>query len=156
MKKTRMIAIAMLTLMLVSILAVAAQGASAYHEKELSVIELVNAERKANGLSALELDSGLMFVADARAEEILINYSHTRPNGTDFYTIFNEEKTWIDYEFCGENLGRGTVCSAKEIVQAWMNSPAHRSNILNGEFTRIGVAYVEQGNIGYWVQLFAL
>ena len=57
----------------------------------------------------------------------------------------------IDYRTAGENIAMGQR-TPQEVVNAWMNSPGHRANILNGDFTHIGVGYVEQGN--YWTQQF--
>lgn len=50
----------------------------------------------------------------------------------------------------GENIARGQT-SAQQVTNAWMNSPGHRANILNEDFTHIGVGYVEEGN--YWTQI---
>ena len=40
----------------------------------------------------------------------------------------------------------------EQVVQAWMDSPGHRENIMNSSFTHIGVGYVASGN--YWTQMF--
>lgn len=57
----------------------------------------------------------------------------------------------ITYKSAGENIAQGQR-SPQEVVQAWMDSPGHRANILNGKFTHIGVGYVKSGN--YWTQQF--
>lgn len=54
-----------------------------------------------------------------------------------------------DDRTCGENLGEG-FSSAEAVMKAWLNSPAHRRNIMNGEFTEIG--FGRSGN--YWCAHF--
>lgn len=54
----------------------------------------------------------------------------------------------------GENIAYGQK-SPEEVMEAWMNSPGHRANILNEKFTTIGVGYYKSANgINYWSQLF--
>lgn len=57
----------------------------------------------------------------------------------------------VDYRTAGENIAKGQR-TPQQVVNAWMNSEGHRANILNGNFTHIGVGYVEQGN--HWTQQF--
>ena len=62
-----------------------------------------------------------------------------------------------DYKctLCGENIAAGQG-DPKDVVEAWMNSPGHRANIMNNDFKKIGVGYSEGGEYGkYWAQLFA-
>ncbi|WP_131774098.1 CAP domain-containing protein, partial [Protofrankia symbiont of Coriaria myrtifolia] len=58
------------------------------------------------------------------------------------------------YRMLGENVAAGQNSPA-EVMDGWMNSPGHRRNILNGEFTQIGVGYARGGSYGiYWTQVF--
>lgn len=57
----------------------------------------------------------------------------------------------ISYKPAGENIVKGQRIP-QEVVKAWMNSPGHRANLLNANFTHIGVGYVKTGN--YWTQQF--
>jgi uncharacterized protein YkwD len=57
----------------------------------------------------------------------------------------------ISYKAAGENIAMGQR-TPEEVVTAWMNSPGHRANILNANFTHLGVGYVASGN--YWTQMF--
>ncbi|SPT92496.1 YkwD protein [Bacillus subtilis] len=57
----------------------------------------------------------------------------------------------ISYKTAGENIAKGQK-TPEEVVKAWMNSEGHRKNILNPNFTHIGVGYVESGSI--WTQQF--
>lgn len=116
------------------------------------VVSLVNQERAGYGLSALTIDTTLQSAAAVRAKEIVSSFSHTRPNGSDFSTIFKEFN--VSYRTGGENLAWGQR-SPEEVVAAWMNSPSHRANILNSGFNKIGVGiYVNSNGTMYWSQLF--
>ena len=65
---------------------------------------------------------------------------------------FDMMKTFgISYKSAGENIAMGQT-TPEQVVQAWMNSPGHRENIMNSSFTHIGVGYVASGN--YWTQMF--
>jgi uncharacterized protein YkwD len=57
----------------------------------------------------------------------------------------------VNYKSAGENIAQGQR-TPQEVVQAWMNSPGHRKNILSRDFTHIGVGYESQGN--HWTQMF--
>ncbi len=113
------------------------------------VIRLVNEERAKNGVPALGTTVELCKAADARAQELISNYSHTRPNGTSCFTMLKERN--IFYMTAGENIAYG-FHSPKAVVDGWMNSPGHRANILNHNFNKIGVGFTDRGY--FWVQMF--
>lgn len=117
-------------------------------DKADQVAALVNAERAKAGLSALALDKELSANATVRAEEIVNNFSHTRPNGASFSSAIT-----ISYRRAGENIAYGYP-TAEAVMDGWMNSSGHRANILQSSFTKIGVGVVQRGNTLYWVQLF--
>lgn len=117
------------------------------------VVRLVNEERAKEGLSALTIDAGLEAAGNVRAKEIVSSFSHTRPNGSSFATAIQEQG--VSYRSSGENIAWGQR-SPEEVVDAWMNSPGHRANIMNAKFTRIGVGHYQNGaGTNYWAQLFA-
>ncbi len=116
------------------------------------VLEIVNRERAANGLSALKLDTALSKVAQAKAEDMLKNnyFSHTSPT---YGSPFEMLKTFgISYRSAGENIAKGQK-TPESVMQAWMASSGHRKNIL-GNYTRLGVGYVNKNGVTYWVQMF--
>ena len=118
------------------------------------VVRLVNAERAKAGLSPLGTFDALTAAAQLRAPELITKFDHTRPNGSKCFTAL-EEAGVSGYYTAGENIAAGQRSPA-EVVDGWMNSPGHRANILNPDFTHIGVGYI-QGGGGYghyWVQLF--
>ena len=115
------------------------------------VIELVNQERTSRGLQPLLKHDGLMVAAAARARELSQRYSHTRPDGSECFTIL-----WhlgIDYGYAGENIAMGQR-TPEVVMNDWMNSSGHRANILNENYDCIGVGYTMVDGHPYWVQLF--
>ncbi|RJS59453.1 CAP domain-containing protein [Bacillus sp. PK3_68] len=123
-------------------------GLSAFEQQ---VIDLTNNERQKAGLQPLKADSELSSVARKKSEDMLAKnyFSHTSPTyGSPFDMM---KKFGITYRTAGENIAKGQRTPA-EVVKAWMESPGHRANILNKDYTHIGVGYVENGNI--WTQMF--
>ena len=110
---------------------------------------LVNEQRAANGLPALAWDNGLTQAAQVRAQECQQVFSHTRPDGTDWWTVNS------DIMF-GENLAKGYDAAA-DVVDAWMNSTTHRAAILNSEFTTAGIGiYLGSDGTWYWAENFGM
>jgi len=126
--------------------------AGALADKSSDVLDLVNQEREAAGLKDLQLNEDLNRVAELRAQEIVENWSHTRPNGEEWKTAFKDAGVSASYR--GENLAMGQS-SAEVTVDGWMSSEGHRDNILNKKFTKMGVATVVVDGVTYWVQVFA-
>ncbi|WP_078380414.1 CAP domain-containing protein [Sutcliffiella halmapala] len=120
-------------------------------QTEQKVIELTNAERRKNGLSDLKADAPLSNVAREKSKDMKAKnyFSHQSPTYGSPFDMMRD--FGISYNTAGENIAMGQR-SPEEVVQAWMNSEGHRKNILNGNFTHIGVGYVQDGN--YWTQMF--
>ncbi len=113
----------------------------------LRAYNLVNAQRAAAGLTALVWDSNLESTASVRAQEAFVSFSHTRPNGRPWYTVNSAIMG-------GENLAFG-FNDSDSAVNAWMNSPTHRENILYPTFTKIAISvYVADNGTYYWAQEF--
>lgn len=118
---------------------------------ENKVLELVNAERAKNGLSALQMDESVRKVARVKSSDMSQNnyFSHTSPTyGTPFEML---KSYGISYKSAGENIAQGYT-SPEAVVNGWMNSSGHRANILNASYTHIGIGYEANGN--YWTQMF--
>jgi uncharacterized protein YkwD len=119
------------------------------------IVKLVNEARAKEGLQPLTLDPLLRQGAQVRAEECVKVFSHTRPNGTSYKTAISEAGVVSNYT--GENVACGHS-SPQQVVKAWLNSPGHRDNILNSNFTKIGVGLEKNVGNGYkgysWSQLF--
>ncbi|MDD6811441.1 MAG: CAP domain-containing protein [Lachnospiraceae bacterium] len=112
----------------------------------LAVLEQINRERKAVGLAELVWDDELAAAADVRAKEITVSFSHTRPNGSEWWTV-NEKAVY------GENLAKGYQ-NAESVMKAWMDSPEHKDNILYPGFRKVGIAVYKFGEQWYWAQEF--
>ncbi|MBQ5417684.1 MAG: Ig-like domain-containing protein [Oscillospiraceae bacterium] len=113
------------------------------------VIKLVNKERSKRGLDPLTTTDKLRDAAEKRAKELGKSFSHTRPNGTSCFTVLGEYG--ISYSAAGENIANGQD-TPEEAMESWMNSEMHKKNILNPDYTGIGVAYDEDTDS--WVQIF--
>lgn len=115
------------------------------------VLYLVNIERAKVGAAPLRLSGDLMDASEIRAREIVQVFSHTRPNGQPFNSLIKN-----GYYTAGENIAAGNS-TPEAVVNQWMNSPGHRANILNSDYTELGVGYAYAGNseyTHYWVQIF--
>jgi uncharacterized YkwD family protein len=114
------------------------------------VVTLVNQQRAKAGLSALKVsNSTLTKMALDKAKDMYNNgyFDHNSPTyGSPFDMM---KKYGIRYSYAGENIAKGQR-TPQEVMTGWMNSPGHRANILNANFTTIGVAYYN----GVWVQEF--
>lgn len=115
------------------------------------VLQLVNQERAKAGLSSLTSEAAITAAANVRAQESRQSFSHTRPNGTSFSTALREHG--VSYRTSGENIAYGQR-KPQEVVNAWMNSPGHRANILNPSFNKIGIGVYQYNGTIYWSQLF--
>jgi uncharacterized protein YkwD len=116
------------------------------------VVALVNQERVKEGLAPLTIDTKVQVAAQVRAKECEQLFSHTRPDGSSFSTALKEQN--VSYRSSGENIAWGQR-SPEEVMKAWMNSSGHRANIMNPNFTTIGVGYYENATgTDYWCQLF--
>ena len=106
-----------------------------------AAFDLVNTKRQEAGLGALTWNSGLEQASAVRAVEASQSFSHTRPDGSDWWTVNSN----LMY---GENLAKG-YASAQEAVDAWMASPTHKENIMDNEFVS-GAIVVNIGSNGQW------
>ena len=121
-------------------------------EYRQQVLDLVNAARAENGVPALRMSNRrLNNAAQTRAAELVSSFSHTRPDGRRCFTVLDEN--YISYWACGENIAYG-YSTPQQVMNGWMNSSGHRANILDPDFTEIGIGFVQEGRTCYWVQVF--
>lgn len=116
------------------------------------ILRLTNQYRAEVGQNALTLDSKLSAAAQKRATELVQNCSHTRPNGTSCFTVYDDYgiHAW-NY---GENIAWGQANGASA-AQWWRNSPGHYANMIRSGFHKIGIGVHSAGGRLYYVQLFA-
>lgn len=108
------------------------------------VISWTNQQRTKEGVASLTENPTLDSVADRKASDILAKqyFAHVSPSGAGVADLARD--AGYEYALIGENLALGDFRSDQDIVDAWMNSPGHRANMLNAKYTDIGVA-VKQG-----------
>lgn len=122
-----------------------------------SLVDETNAARAADDLSSLQPNALLELAAKEKANDMAKNgyFAHTSPTGVTPWYWF--EKAGYNFEYAGENLAVNFVDS-QDVMNAWMNSPEHRANILDSHFTQIGIATAEGTYEGrpavFAVQLF--
>lgn len=106
------------------------------------IIDDTNKERQANGLSLVKENPALDKAAQEKAKNMFEeNYwAHFSPSGKDPWTFI--QGAGYRFSYAGENLARNFY-TAQDTVDAWMNSPSHRENLLNSHYQEIGVAVVE-------------
>ena len=142
-----------------SLLAIAKINTVTYSEFANRVLELVNIERANAGVAPLVLDEALCNAANMRAIEMdrTGEFSHTRPNGNSCFEVFNI--CGVGSGTYGENIAWASYgMSPEKLVLEWMNSEGHKANIINSNYTRMGLGYstgVEGEDGHYWAQEFA-
>ncbi len=104
-------------------------------------VAATNQQRRANGnLPALKENSKLDQAAQLKVKDMFAKqyFEHVSPQGVGPDGL----ATQVGYQFIveGENLALGDFKNDAALVDAWMNSPGHRANILNDRYTEIGVA----------------
>jgi len=106
------------------------------------LVSLVNNDRQTGSLGELTTNSTLEEVARMKAEDMATRgyFAHNTPEGEEPWYWF--EKAGYQYEYAGENLAIN-FSDSEEVQKAWMNSPTHRANIMNGKFTEVGIATAE-------------
>lgn len=105
-----------------------------------NLLELHNRERQKNNLPILRLNAELNASAATKAEAMLASncWSHYCPDGKEPWDFF--KNAGYAYVTAGENLAEGFATNAG-VMTAWINSPSHLANIMNGKFTEVGFGF---------------
>lgn len=121
---------------------------------EQQVVELVNQQRVWAGLAPLKHNWELSRVARYKSQDMIDKnyFDHTSPTyGSPFRMI---ENFGIYFTAAGENIAYGQK-TPQEVMNAWMNSPGHKANILSNVYDQIGVGVAKKANgTFYWTQMF--
>ena len=118
----------------------ASRESSASYLTRAGVIAATNKQRLTQGLAALSQNSLLNTAAMRKVEDMFMQqyFAHELPTGEGPGEIVNG--AGYHYILVGENLALGNFVNDQGLVQAWMDSPGHRANILHVRFQEIGVA----------------
>jgi len=106
----------------------------------LGVLSYTNEERTKAGLLPLTVNTKLVNSASYKTSDLFNQqyFEHEAPNGEAVAEVTS--KFGYEYILVGENLALGNFDSNKKLVDAWMASPGHRANILNKNYTEIGIS----------------
>jgi uncharacterized protein YkwD len=129
-----------------------AAAAAADPTAEAAVLALVNEARADAGCGALTADPALAAVARAHSADMRDRdyFSHTSPEGLSPFD--RAEQAGVGYSRA-ENIAFGQS-DAAAVMEAWLESPGHRENILDCDLTRLGVGVAEGPGGPWWTQLF--
>lgn len=128
--------------------------ASPLQSLEAEVIRLINIERTNRGIPALKTNWQLSRVARYKSQD-MINKNYFSHQSPTYGSPFDMMKSFgLRFSAAAENIAYGQR-TAKEVVNAWMNSPGHRANILSRSYTETGVGAAKKANgTLYWTQMF--
>jgi uncharacterized protein YkwD len=131
---------------------------------EEQVIALTNQERYSHGLPPLQANQYLAQAALAHSRAMANEgfFDHRNPRDNSEVGV-RAERAGYNWTFIGENIALGSP-TPQRVVARWMNSPGHRGNILDSDFTEIGVGYIATGRDAascrpsmcrhFWTQVF--
>lgn len=124
-----------------------------------ALFDATNRRRQANGLAALRANANLVGIARIRSQDMAqYNYfAHTSPVSGD--TAFSLMDIYgVPYGWAGENLAKNNYSQAETVAvadQALWDSPSHRENIMNPNFTDVGIALaIDASGMNYFTILF--
>jgi len=124
------------------------QPATLAYSTEMSTSNLLagtNAERTSRGLAPLAINGQLNSSAASKAADMVARdyWAHNTPDGQEPWVFF--DAAGYNYQKAGENLAYGFGTSS-ETITGWMNSPSHRDNMLDAEYTEVGFGFLNSPN----------
>jgi uncharacterized protein YkwD len=118
------------------------------------VLALTNRERESHGVAPLVWDDGAAEAAYEHSWDMHVRdyFDHVDPDGNGPAERLAEQE--VLFLYAGENIARGQR-SPMEVVQAWMDSPGHRENLLSPVWTHVGIGVHTGPDRGpWWTQEF--
>ncbi|MFE4976733.1 CAP domain-containing protein [Kitasatospora sp. NPDC056651] len=118
------------------------------------VVDLVNVQRAKAGCGPVSAEPRLASAAQSHSDDMANRnyFDHASPEGE--HADHRIEAAGYSWSTWGENIARGQKDPAA-VMDAWMNSPGHRANILNCSFNQLGVGVRTGANGPWWTQVFA-
>lgn len=123
------------------------------------IFQSVNELRAKLSINPVTRNESLRLAATVRAIETEESFSHTRPDGTEPFTVLDEPETLYAYSMAGENLAMATFFKDERhmsqlIFEGWVDSEGHYETMVNPEFDEIGIGIHYDGEILYATQFF--
>lgn len=123
------------------------------------IFQSVNELRAKLSINPVTRNESLRLAATVRAIETEESFSHTRPDGTEPFTVLEELETLYAYSMAGENLAMATFFKDERhmsqlIFEGWVDSEGHYETMVNPEFDEIGIGIHYDGEILYATQFF--
>ena len=120
---------------------------------ENEMLKTLNGYRTKAGIAPVQMTETLNNLASVRAKELSVYYNdkHIRPNGSDWYTVL--DNNGVSFVTAGENIAYGQP-NCTSIMTAWYNSSGHRKNMLNSQYKYAGFGCYSNNGTNYWVQIF--
>ncbi len=121
-------------------------------------MSLINAERQSQGLAPYNSQGQLQAAARGHGTDMACNafFSHTGSNGSNVGDRISAQG--YSWSWRGENIFAGGSATPQTAFDWWMNSAPHRANLLNANYTDIGIGYIYEPNSpyrGYFTAVFA-
>ena len=112
-----------------------------------TVVAEMNVYRAENHLPPLRLDAKLTRAAESRMQDMIDGewWNHESPEGTSPFLWLTSVD--YDYAFAAENLAAGFE-TVPVLVEAWMESPGHRANIMGAQYAECGIAIIDGSTKG--------
>ena len=123
-----------------------------------ALFDAINQERTQQGLPALAVHGCVVYVAQLRSNDMASRgyFAHESPEGETAFSLMNQYG--VPYGWAGENLARNNYPDDQSVAVAiggLMGSPPHRANILNVNFTHLGVGMAVDGaGMRYFTMIF--
>jgi uncharacterized protein YkwD len=119
------------------------------NEYENAVAALINNYRADNGINPVAFDGTLTYVAKLRSQDLMDRnyFSHYTPEGSTVFNLLRANS--VSFSRGGENLAQAkpaNIGTPDAFLNAWANSPTHKSNMLNSSYNYIGVGMVSNGD----------
>ncbi|WP_028329353.1 CAP domain-containing protein [Brachyspira alvinipulli] len=114
-------------------------------------LKVINEIREKENLFLLENADNLNNIADIRARELSINFSHVRPNNTKYDELLYQNRIRV---FSSDENIAYRFKNAETVVSYWMNSDQYKINILSEKFTHVGISHYAVNGEDFWVVIF--
>jgi uncharacterized protein YkwD len=127
--------------------------ASCGNHEETRALDLLNAYRRAQGLSALRCDPLALRVARAHSQDMCARgfFSHYNPEGRAPWDRL--KVAGGRFSSAGENIAMG-YATPEAVHQGWVESPGHQRNMVTPDWTRAAIGLASCAGTLYWTQLF--